>query len=149
MDFEKGVSLIGTVTDLRRVASAHVIDHNQLKDDELRSALIKSKAQYTAAETVRKALDELLSREPKDHLRALNRILLVDVLLDQYDCQLRFEETDAKVTAVEQNVLDRSNELDLEQLACADKGTPRYRDLETYNFVLGVAWEQRDSVSPD
>lgn len=41
------------------------------------------------------------------------------------------------------------NELDLEQLACGDKGTPRYRDLETYNFVLGVAWDQADSVSPD
>jgi hypothetical protein len=62
MDFEKAVGLIGTVTDLRRIASAHVIDHNQLKDDELRTAL------------------------------------------------------------VEQNVLDRSNELDLEQLACGYKG---------------------------
>ena len=149
MDFEKAVSLIGTVTDLRRVASAHVNDHNQLKDDDLRSALVKSKPQYAAAETVKKAIDELLSREPKDHLRALNRILLVDVLLDQYDCQLPFEETDAKVIAVEQNILDRSNELDLEQLACGDKSTPRHRDLDTYNFVLGVAWEQRDSVSPD
>jgi hypothetical protein len=149
MDFEKAVSLIGTVTDLRRIASAHVIDHNQLKDEELRSALVKSKPQYTAAETVKKALDELLSREPKDHVRALNRILLVDVLLDHYDSQLPFEESDAKVTAVEQYVIDRSNELDLEQLACGDKGTPRYRDFETYNFVLGVAWEQRDSVSAD
>jgi hypothetical protein len=149
MDFEKAVSLIGTVTDLRRIASAHVIDHNQLKDEELRTALVKSKPQYTAAETVKKALDELLSREPKDHVRALNRILLVDVLLDHYDSQLPFEESDAKVTAVEQYVIDRSNELDLEQLACGDKGTPRYRDFETYNFVLGVAWEQRDSVSAD
>jgi len=149
MDFEKAVSLIGTVTDLRRIASAHVIDHNQLKDDELRAALVKSKPQYSATETIRAALDDLLCREPKDHLRALNRILLVDVLLDQYDYQLSFEETDAKVTAFEKNVLDRSNELDLEQLACGDKSTSRHRDLETYNFVLGVAWEQRDSVSPD
>jgi hypothetical protein len=30
MDFEKAVSLVRTVTDLRRIASAHVIDHNQL-----------------------------------------------------------------------------------------------------------------------
>jgi hypothetical protein len=29
MDFEKAVSLISTVTDLRRIASAHVIAHNQ------------------------------------------------------------------------------------------------------------------------
>lgn len=149
MDFEKAVSLVGTVTDLRRIASAHVIDHNQLKDEELRMALVKSKPQYTAAETVQQALDELLKREPKDSVRALNRILLVDILLDQYDCTLSFEETDSKVIAAEQNVLDRSNELDLEQLACGDKSTQRHRDLETYNFVLGVAWEQRDSVSPD
>ena len=27
MDFEKAVSLVSTVTDLRRIASAHVIDH--------------------------------------------------------------------------------------------------------------------------
>lgn len=149
MDFEKAVSLVGTVTDLRRIAGAHVIDHNQLKDEELRAALVKSKAQYTAAETVQQALDELLRQEPKDSLRALNRLLLVDVLLDQYDCTLPYEETDGKVIAVEQGILDRSNELDLEQLACGDKTTQRYRDLDTYNFVLGVAWEQRDSVSPD
>jgi hypothetical protein len=149
MDFETAVSLVGTVTDLRRIASAHVIDHNQLKDDELRSALVKSKPQYTASEVVTKALVEVLHREPKDSARALNRILLVDVLLDQFDCQLPFEETDAKVIACEQNILDRSNELDLEQLACGDKSAARFRDLETYNFVLGVAWEQRDSVSPD
>ena len=94
---EKVVSLIGTVTDLRRIASAHVIDHNQLKDDELRSALVKSKPQYAAAETVSKALAEVLRREPKDSVRALSRVLLVDVLLDQYDCLLPFQETDAKV----------------------------------------------------
>lgn len=39
MDFEKAVSLIGTVTDLRRVASAHVLDHNELKDEDLRRDL--------------------------------------------------------------------------------------------------------------
>ncbi len=63
MDFEKVVSLVGTVTDLRRIASAHVIDHNQLKDDELRSALVKTKPQYTATETVRKALGDAFSPE--------------------------------------------------------------------------------------
>lgn len=149
MDFEKVVSLIGTVTDLRRIASAHVIDHNQLKDDELRSALVKSKPQYTAAETVRKALGDVLTREPKDSIRALSRLLLVDIVIEQFDCLLPFGETDGKLIALEQSILDRSNELDLEQLACGDKGTPRHRDLETYNFILGVAWDQADSVSPD
>ena len=31
MDFEKAVSLVGTVTDLRRIASAHVIDPRKCK----------------------------------------------------------------------------------------------------------------------
>lgn len=149
MDFEKAVSLIGTVTDLRRVASAHVVDHNQLTDDQLRAALTKSKPQYTHSETIQKALDEVLERDPKEANRVLGRLILIDVLLEQYDCTLPFAETDTKVIGVEQSILDRSNELDLQQLACSDKGTPRHRDLETYNFVLGVAWEQRDSVSPD
>jgi hypothetical protein len=62
MDFEKAVSLVGTVTDLRRIASAHVIDHNQLKDDELRTALCKSKPQSGR-------MTELLTRPPPRKLR--------------------------------------------------------------------------------
>ncbi|HMJ11169.1 MAG TPA: hypothetical protein VK524_07160 [Polyangiaceae bacterium] len=149
MKFEDVVAAIGTTTDLRRIASAHVIDHNQLRDDELRSALVKSKPQYTHADTVRGALDEALNREGREGYRVLARLILVDVLLQQYDCVLPFSETEAKVLAAEQAVLDRSNELDLEQLACGDKSSPRSRDLDIYNFVLGVAWEQRESVSPD
>lgn len=149
MKFEEAVALIGTVTDLRRIASAHVIDHNQLGDDELRAALVKSKPQYTHPDTVRASLDNTLNREARETGRVLARLILVDVLLQQYDCVLPFPETEGAVLAAEQSVLDRSNELDLEQLACGDKETPRFRDMSTYNFVLGVAWEQRDSVSPD
>lgn len=52
----------GCVADRHRDGSAahrerHVIDHNQLKDEELRAALARSKPQYTAAETVQQALD--------------------------------------------------------------------------------------------
>jgi hypothetical protein len=149
MKFEEAVALIGTVTDLRRIASAHVIDHNQLGDDELRAALVKSKPQYTHPDTVRASLDNTLNRDARETGRVLARLILVDVLLQQYDCVLPFPETEGAVLAAEQSVLDRSNELDLEQLACGDKETPRFRDMSTYNFVLGVAWEQRDSVSPD
>lgn len=149
MEFEKVVSLIGTLTDVRRIASAHVVDHNQLSDDQLRAGLAKSKPQYIDPVAVKNALDESIERDQKEANRVLSRLVLVDVLLEQYDCMLPFADTEAKVIGAEQNIVDRSNELGLEELACSDKGTPRYRDLETYNFVLGVAWEQRDSVSPD
>jgi len=91
----------------------------------------------------------MLNREAKETTRVLSRLLLIDVLLDQYDCILPFSETDAKVIAAEKLILDRSNELTLEDLACGDKSSQRYRELDIYNFVLAVAWEQRESVSPD
>jgi hypothetical protein len=149
MKFEEVVARIGTVTDLRRIAGAHVVDHNQLRDEELRDALVKSKNQYVHPDTVRSAFLEAVSRDTRESSRVLARLILVDVLLDQYDCILPFDETEQKTQAAEKAILDRSNELDLETLACGDKSTPRHRDLDVYNFVLGVAWEHRDSVSPD
>lgn len=149
MKFEEVVARIGTVTEIRRIASAHVVDHGQLKDDELREALVKSKNQYLHPDTVQAALNDAVNRDAKESARVLGRLLLVDVLLEQYETLLPFDETEAKVLAVEQSILNRSNELDLETLACGDKDTPRHRDLSVYNFVLGVAWEHRDSVSPD
>jgi hypothetical protein len=149
MKFEEVVARIGTITDIRRIASAHVVDHGQLKDDELREALVKTKNQYLHPDTVRDALNDALNRDARESGRVLARLILVDVLLEQYDHILPFEETDGKVVAVEQAILNRSNELDLDALACGDKDTPRHRDLSVYNFVLGVAWEHRDSVSAD
>jgi hypothetical protein len=149
MKFDEVVARIGTVTDLRRIASAHVIDHTQLSDDELRDALIKTKTQYLHQDSIRAALEGAVTRDAKESTRVLSRLILVDVLLEQYDSTLPFPETEAKTLATEKLILDRSNELTLEDLACGDKTTKRHRDLDIYNFVLGVAWEQRDSVSPD
>ncbi|MFW6031296.1 MAG: SAP domain-containing protein [Myxococcota bacterium] len=149
MRFEEAVSKIPNITDLRRVARAHVVDHRQLSNDALEAAILKSKPQYVDGGTIEKSVHQILHQEPKEDLRALAYIFLVDVLLEQYDTQLPEEETDERVIGFEQRIVDRSNEVDLQTLACGEKNARRHRELELYQFVLAVAWENRDSVSPD
>lgn len=147
MKFEEVIGKVPNITDLRRVARAHVVDHKQLSNEQLAAALVKSKAQYVAEESVQKGLHELLDREPRAITRALAFTFLVDVLLEQYDTQMPLEEADEKTIAFQQAIVDRSNELDLAALACGDKNSARHRDLELFKFVIGVAWE--DNISPD
>jgi len=149
MKFEDAINKVANITDLRRVARAHVVDHRQLSNDQLAAATIKSKAQYIDRGTLHSTVVTILHREPREDLRALAHVFLVDVLLEQYDTQLTFAESDERVIAFEQHIVNMSNETDLVALACGDKSAKRYRDLELYRFVLGVAWENQDSVSPD
>jgi len=149
MKFEQAVSKISSITDLRRVARAHVVDHKHLSNEQLAPALLKSKPQYVAEESIQKGIAELLQREPRASSRGLAYTFLVDVLLEQYDTQLPLEEADQRTIAFQQSIVDRSNELDLAALACGDKSSTRYRDLELYKFVLGVAWDHEVNVSPD
>ena len=149
MKFDDVVEAIGTLTDLRRIAGAHVVDHKQLRDEELKSAVKKVKPQYLHEETVRANLERSLYRGQRTDYRVLSRLILVDVLLDQYDFMLPFPQTEEKVISFEQTILNRSNETDIIDLACSDKNSKRYHNLELYNFVLRVAWENENTKSPD
>ena len=40
MKFEDAIRKIANITDLRRVARAHVVDHKQLSNEELADAII-------------------------------------------------------------------------------------------------------------
>ena len=149
MRFEDAVTGIGTLTDLRRVASAHVVDHNQLADDQIRAAVIAAKPQYSDIGVVSARLDKALFGDPKKDARVLTRALLIDVLLHQYDFALPFAATEEAVIAFEQQVVDASNEKDLAEMAAGDKNSQRFRDIEIYNFVLEVAWDNQSNVSTD
>ena len=149
MKFNDAVEAVWRVHDLRRIAGAHVIDHRQLSNDEIRAALIKVKPQYLHEETVRTNLGRVLFKEDSTELRVLSRLILIDVLLDQYEFELPFSQTEESVIALEQSVVNRSNEIDLVDLACADRNSPRYQNLGLYHFVLKVAWENDDTKSPD
>jgi len=149
MRFDDVVARIGTLTRVRRIASAHVVDHTQLTDDELREAVIKVKPQYLHGETVANQLARVLYRDDRKDYRVLARLILFDVLLEQYDFSLPYAQTEEATIGCEQAILDRSNEIDHADLASGDKESQRFRDLSLYNFVLTVAWENQDTVSPD
>ncbi len=149
MKFDDAVATITRTQDLRRIASAHVIDHRQLSNEDLREALIKVKPQYTHEETIQVNLEKAFFKEESLRLRVLCRLLLVDVLLDQYDFQSPWEQTNTMVMAREQAIVNKSNEITLEDLGCADRNSTRYKNLELYSFVLRVAWDHNDTKSPD
>lgn len=149
MDFEEVVARIGTLTDVRRISGAHVVDHTQLSNDELRDAVLKVKPQYLHEATVQGCLEEALYGHPDKDYRVLSLLFLVDVLLNEYGYALPYGETEEKVIATEQAIIDRSNEIDTVDLASGGKGSERHSQLELYYFVLDVAWGHHDRVSPD
>ena len=149
MKFDDVVDSIARVTELRRIAGAYVVDHRQLTSDELGAAIKKARLQYLHEDTVRASLDAVMYQTPESDLRVLSRLVLVDVLLNQYDYSLPFSETEERVLSYEQSVLNRSNEIELVDLACVNRKSRRYHNLELYRFVLDVAWENEDQTSPD
>lgn len=149
MNFEDAVAGIGTLTEVRRIAGAHVVDHNQLTEDELRDAVLRVKPQYLHEDTVHSNLEHVLHEHSDKNYRDLSWLILVDVLLDQYEFSLPASDTDGRVIAIEQSIIDRSNEADILDLACGNQDSHYLRDLELYSFVLETAWEYRDMVSTD
>ena len=118
MRFDNTVEAIWRMAELRRIAGAHVVDHRQLSPEELKAAIIKAKPQYLDQETVLKNLEFALYQEPRTDFRVLSRLILIDVLIDQYDFELPVNQTEERVIAFEQSVVNRSNEIDLVDLAC-------------------------------
>ncbi len=149
MKFDDAVGAISRFRELHRIAGAHVVDHRRLDTDQLRESLIKVKPQYLHPETVFSNLEHALFKEENTQLRVLSRLILVDVLLNQFGFELPFNETEEAVIAFEQMVVDRSNEIELTDLCCASNASTRFQNLKLYEFVLEVAWQNNDDKSPD
>jgi hypothetical protein len=148
MQFDDAVMAIGTVLDLRRVASAHVVDHRNLNEEELRKALIKVKPQYLHFDTVKSNLEKAFYKnECIDH-RTISLILIDDVLLNEDGYIINAGELEEKVMAIEQKIVNMSNEIDISDLV-SHKDSHRQKELELYFYILKVAWEYEDSKSPD
>ncbi|HHX27568.1 MAG TPA: hypothetical protein GX716_01020 [Firmicutes bacterium] len=148
MKFNDVVAGIGTLNDLKRIASAHVVDHKNLNEQELRNAIVKVRPQYTDLDTVRNSLDIAFSRCPNHDHRILAALILEEILLNEEGYILQTTQTEERVMAIEQKLLNLSNETDISDLA-AGKSPNRFRDYEIYDFVLRVAWDHQDSISPD
>jgi len=142
MKLAKAVDNVGTITELKRIAGAYVIDYRGLSDEEIKAALKKTAPQYYFEDNIHPALQELFLGDNRD-LRILCRLILETVLLQKDDFMCSKRETEDEIIAFEQGIVNRSNEDLL-------KKTPeRSQDLELFKFVLETAWEHNDSISPD
>jgi len=148
MKFDDAVMNIGTVPDLRRVASAHVVDHRNLKEKELRNALIKVKPQYLHFDTVKNNLENSFFKNNSLDYRTISHIMINDIMLNEEGYMLNARELEEKVIALEQDIVNKSNEKEVAELLW-HKDKQRQSELELYYYILQVAWEYEDTKSAD
>lgn len=142
MDISKCVANVSTLTELKRIASAYVIDYRGLDESEIKEALIKTAPQYYYENNVKKALQDVILNANRN-LRIVGPYFLQHVVMQRDDCMSPKRETDEDIVKWEQGIVDRSNE-DL-----LKKSSERTRDLEFMQFVVGVAWEYNNDLSID
>lgn len=142
MDISSSIRSVGTTTDLKRIASAYVIDYRNLSDEEIVSAIDKTAPQYFNENNVRVVLDSLFYHSERN-FRVLSRLILCRVVLHKDNFMCLKKETEDDVIAYEQSIVNKSNE-DLLQ-----KNSARSKNLDLFTFVLETAWENDGTVSPD
>lgn len=142
MNIEKCVSNVSTLIELKRIASAYVIDYRGLNEGEIKQALIKTAPQYYFEDNLSKAIAKIFLN-PSRNLRIIGPYLLKHIVLQRDGCMSPKRETDEDILKWEQSIVDKSNE-DL-----LKKSSERNRDLELMNFVVSVAWEHNDDLSVD
>lgn len=142
MKLAKIAKSIGTITELKRIAKAYVIDYRNLGEDEIREALIKTGPQYYFENNVSNAL-RTFTLSPARPYRIISHLLLRRVLLQQDGYTSPRKETDDAIIDFEQSIVNRSNE------ELLDRTDERNDALELFKFVLETAWGHNDDVSPD
>ena len=142
MKFEKALESISTKTSLKRFASAYVMDHRNLSDDELNSALIKTAPQYFFQENVNKALSALSLHEDRKY-RLLSSIFLKEILLNQDGFTLSTGAVNKACLKFISGVIDESNEPPKVYKGRLED------DRELFSFIVKTAWELNSSISPD
>ena len=149
MKFDDCVAALATVHDLKRTASAYVVDYSHLGADDLRANIIKTTNQYTHPEALQAALEEALWNDPNLDHRVLAEIIIAEILINEFSYLISLKDLYEKISQVEQAIVNESNEKKLKDLAGGAQGTPKYQALSLYNFVLETAWQQCDSKSVD
>ncbi len=141
MNLRITVGEIRKVIELRRIASAYVIDHRGLNEDEVREALTKTGPQYSNLENVSAALQSVIFNDDQD-VRTIGPAILTEILLNQDDFVCSQRETEDRLIEWEQEIIDRSND-DL-----ANKRGQKIKNITLFSFVLEAAWEN-GNVSTD
>ncbi len=142
MNIAKTVPNIPTLVELKRISSAYVIDFRNLSEEALRTALIKTAPQYYFKTNVQQALERCLFH-PERNIRTLTPIFLKHVLLQKDNFICAKDVINDEIVSWEQSIIDRSNE-DL-----IERSGEKSKYLELFQFVLEVAWERNEDISPD
>ena len=148
-EFDRVIANIGTKPDLHRVGNAYVVDHRRMNEQELREAIIKTRLQYLQKQNIKAELEKAFYSDPNTAHRVISQIMMMDVLIEEYDFISSVRETEEKVVAFEKLLVDKSNEVKIVELSGTSVDHKRTKDFELYTFILEVAWEHENSKSPD
>ncbi|MEP2776098.1 MAG: SAP domain-containing protein [Luteolibacter sp.] len=142
MKFERAVETVSTKLDLKRFASAHVVDHRNLREEEIIPALLKTAPQYFHFPNIEKEIQLcLLSADPS--LRILTSLILKEILIHQDDFLMERAALDEEIIRWEQSIIDQSNEDD------SKRRNAKSQSMDLFRFVVETAWEMNDDISPD
>lgn len=142
MKFGRSVKSVSTKIDLKRFASAHVVDHRNLRDEEIIPALLKTAPQYFHLPNIRKEIQSCLL-SPDRSLRILTNLFLKEILIHQDDFLMARIDLDEEIIRWEQSVIDQSNEDE------SKRRTSKPQSIDLFRFVVETAWEMNDDISPD
>ncbi len=142
MDFSTVINNVPNSTELKRIATAYVIDFRSLSKIELLEALMKTAPQYYFKENVEKTLEKCLFNDSRN-LRTLTPIIIKHILLNKDDFRIESKKLNEEVIKFEQQIVNKSNEYSI------SKKHPRKDDLELFSFILSTAWDSEDSISRD
>ncbi|BEP29549.1 hypothetical protein [Helicovermis profundi] len=142
MKFKSVIESLATITDLKRVSSAYVIDYRNLQNEEVKNALLKTAPQYYYNENVEKALNSLLLSSNRDE-RILAPIIIKNLLLHTDDFKSTQKELSDSVIEYEQNTINKSNDF------FDNHKAGKQSSFEFFKFVLEAAWEKDGSISVD
>lgn len=139
MKFLDCIDRVSTFVDQKRVANAYVVDYRRLDYEELKEALRKTATQYWNFDNVKKTWDEIILSQ-SHNVRVLAPIIILDILLNKHDFSLQAGVLENEVIEREQDIINRSNEMDLDNLKEKEK---------LFKYVLECAWEHGDNISVD
>jgi hypothetical protein len=142
MELPKVIEHVGTVRELRRIASAYVIDYRNLTDDEIKAAIVKTAPQYYFPENIKNAIRGCWLDASRD-VRLITPVILKCVLLNKDQFMAPKREVEDDLIAWEQSIIDRSNE------ELIDVRTDKGKHLDLLRFVLETAWEHNQEISSD
>lgn len=142
MLFTDVVDSIGTVVELKRIASAYVIDYRNLSADEIKDALKKTAPQYSNQENMTNAINAI-TLHPDREIRIISFILLKNVLLNKDNFAEKQKRVNEQIMDYERQIINDSDEMII------SKQGKRSEQIDLLKFILETAWENNDDISPD